>query len=126
MSDEVRVADVPGKKVQSERRRCVKSRSTPVFLKKHAIHSGGVIYRLHRNVTSSVTTVFVISTASDESRPGVTTRVSNPDESMDMVKKVVDKYDYIKVVGIAGPGEPLANEETFETLRRLHERSPMS
>ena len=23
---------------------------------------------------------------------------------MEMVKKVVDKYDYIKVVGIAGPG----------------------
>ena len=43
---------------------------------------------------------------------------------MDMVKKVVDKYDYIKVVGIAGPGEPLANEETFETLRRLHEQYP--
>ena len=47
-----------------------------------------------------------------------------PDESMEMVKKVVDKYDYIKVVGIAGPGEPLANEETFETLRRLHEKHP--
>ena len=43
---------------------------------------------------------------------------------MEMVQKVVDKYDYIKVVGIAGPGDPLANEETFETLKRLHEKYP--
>ena len=56
--------------------------------------------------------------------PGVTTRILNPDEAMDMVKKVVEKYNYIKVVGIAGPGDPLANEETFETLRRLHEQYP--
>ena len=42
----------------------------------------------------------------------------------DLVRNVVKKYNYIKVVGIAGPGEPLANEETFETLRRLHEEFP--
>jgi nitrogen fixation protein NifB len=60
----------------------------------------------------------------NESRPGVTTKVLNPDEAMELVKKVTDEYEYIKVVGIAGPGEPLANEETFETLRRLHEQYP--
>jgi len=60
----------------------------------------------------------------NESRPGVTTKVLNPEEAMDMVDKVVKKYDYIKVVGIAGPGDPLANEETFETLKRLHEKYP--
>jgi nitrogen fixation protein NifB len=30
----------------------------------------------------------------------------------------------IKVVGIAGPGDPLANEETFETFRRVGEEFP--
>jgi nitrogen fixation protein NifB len=54
----------------------------------------------------------------------VTTKVLNPDEAVTMVRKVIEKYSYIKVIGIAGPGEPLANEETMETLRRLHEEFP--
>ncbi len=60
----------------------------------------------------------------NESRPGVTTKVLNPDESIAMVRKVMEKFNYIKVIGIAGPGEPLANEGTFETLRQLHEEFP--
>lgn len=60
----------------------------------------------------------------NESRPGVTSRVLNPEEALDMVRKALDKYPYIKVIGIAGPGEPLANEQTFETLRVLHEEYP--
>ncbi len=60
----------------------------------------------------------------NESRPGVTTRVLSAREAADMVKKVMEKYQYIKVIGIAGPGEPLANEETFEALRILHEEFP--
>ncbi|MDD1660654.1 MAG: radical SAM protein, partial [Methanomicrobiales archaeon] len=38
--------------------------------------------------------------------------------------KVMAKFTYIKVLGIAGPGEPLANEETFETLRLAKEQFP--
>jgi len=53
----------------------------------------------------------------NESRPGVTTRVLSPTEAIEMVRKALEKFTYIKVLGIAGPGEPLANEETFETLR---------
>jgi nitrogen fixation protein NifB len=30
----------------------------------------------------------------------------------------------VKVIGIAGPGEPLANPETFEALRLVHEEFP--
>jgi nitrogen fixation protein NifB len=60
----------------------------------------------------------------NESRPGVTTKVLNPEEAIEMVRKVMEKFNYIKVIGIAGPGEPLANEGTFETLRRLHEEFP--
>lgn len=30
----------------------------------------------------------------------------------------------LRVVGIAGPGEPLANPQTFETLRLVHEKYP--
>jgi len=60
----------------------------------------------------------------NESRPGVTTRVLSPMQAVEMLGKALEKFPYIKVVGIAGPGEPLANEETFETLRLLHEQYP--
>jgi len=60
----------------------------------------------------------------NESRPGVTTKVLTPQEAIEMVKKVMAKFTYIKVLGIAGPGEPLANEETFETLRLAKEQFP--
>jgi nitrogen fixation protein NifB len=60
----------------------------------------------------------------NESRPGVTTRVLSPTEAIEMVKKVMAKFTYIKVLGIAGPGEPLANDETFETLRLAKDLFP--
>jgi nitrogen fixation protein NifB len=60
----------------------------------------------------------------NESRPGVTTKVLTPTEAIEMVRKVMAKFTYIKVLGIAGPGEPLANEETFETLRLAKEQFP--
>jgi len=60
----------------------------------------------------------------NESRPGVTTKVISPEESVELVKDVLEKFSYIKVIGIAGPGEPLANEETFEALRLMHENFP--
>jgi len=40
------------------------------------------------------------------------------------VRRVVKDYPYVKVIGIAGPGEPLANPETFEALRLVHEEFP--
>jgi nitrogen fixation protein NifB len=60
----------------------------------------------------------------NESRPGVTSRVLTPAEALELVRKVMEKYSYVKVIGIAGPGEPLANEETFETLRLCQEEFP--
>ena len=60
----------------------------------------------------------------NESRPGVTSHVVTPTEVVDLVQKVLDEHQYIKVIGIAGPGEPLANEQTFETLRLVKEHFP--
>ena len=60
----------------------------------------------------------------NESRPGVTSKVLSPEESLDLVRRVIKDYPYVKVVGIAGPGEPLANPETFEALRLVHEEFP--
>jgi nitrogen fixation protein NifB len=53
----------------------------------------------------------------NESRPGVTSKVLTPQEALERVREVLEKVHYIKVVAVAGPGEPLFNEETFETFR---------
>ena len=60
----------------------------------------------------------------NESRPGVTSKVLTPEEGLDLVRRVIKDYPYVKVIGIAGPGEPLANPETFEALRLVHGEFP--
>ena len=55
----------------------------------------------------------------NESRPGVTSRLLTPAEAITKVREVMASPvvgPIIKVIGIAGPGDPLANEETFETF----------
>lgn len=60
----------------------------------------------------------------NESRPGVTSKVLTPQEALERVRDVLKKVHYIKVVAVAGPGEPLFNEETFETFRLVKEEFP--
>lgn len=63
----------------------------------------------------------------NESRPGVTSRLITPAEAIIKVREVMASPmvgPIIKVVGIAGPGDPLANEETFETFRLVGEEFP--
>jgi len=60
----------------------------------------------------------------NESRPGITSRVMTPYEALERVRAVVDRNDNISVIGIAGPGDPLANEATFETMRAVHKEFP--
>ncbi|HQC12394.1 MAG TPA: nitrogenase cofactor biosynthesis protein NifB [Methanoregulaceae archaeon] len=121
---EYRVADVGGKKVQWDPEQLRKIREHPCFSEK-ACHAFG---RCHLPVAPrcNIQCNYCVRDFDcvNESRPGVTSRVLNPEEALDMVRKALDKYPYIKVIGIAGPGEPLANEQTFETLRVLHEEYP--
>jgi len=65
----------------------------------------------------------------NESRPGVTSRVLTPAQSVErvrLVKRHMEKQGgaQLKVVGIAGPGDPLANPKTFETFRLVREAFP--
>jgi len=59
-----------------------------------------------------------------ESRPGVTSRIISPREALERVSECVARFPNIKVVGIAGPGEPIYNEETFETFRLIKKNFP--
>lgn len=63
----------------------------------------------------------------NESRPGVTSRLLTPREGLEQVRNIMADStlgSIIKVIGIAGPGDPLANDESFETFRLVKEEFP--
>lgn len=58
----------------------------------------------------------------NESRPGVTTKVLTPEEAFEKYKLVKSKIPNLTVVGIAGPGDALANfDETKRTLELIRQ-----
>ncbi|KZX16332.1 FeMo cofactor biosynthesis protein NifB [Methanobrevibacter cuticularis] len=59
----------------------------------------------------------------DEARPGVAACVMDPDAAIEHVKDVT-KEGPISVVGVAGPGDALANEETYEFFKKLGDTNP--
>jgi len=61
----------------------------------------------------------------NESRPGVVSELLTPDQAVKKVLGVAAEIPQMTVLGIAGPGDPLANpERTFETFRQLTEKAP--
>ncbi len=60
----------------------------------------------------------------NESRPGVTSAVLTPQQASVKIGEVLKKIPELKVIGIAGPGDPLANEETFEVLELIQKTYP--
>lgn len=57
--------------------------------------------------------------------PGLTREVLTPAQAVERVRQVREEQGIpIQIVGIAGPGEPLFNESTFETLRLIRENYP--
>lgn len=62
---------------------------------------------------------------SNESRPGVTSYKLNPEEAVKKVLSVGSDIKQLSVVGIAGPGDALANvKKTFKTFELLQEHAP--
>lgn len=60
----------------------------------------------------------------NETRPGVTSEVLTPEEAKDKFKIVKDKVRNLTVVGIAGPGDPLANfDETKKSIELIKNQS---
>ncbi|HEY6896014.1 MAG TPA: nitrogenase cofactor biosynthesis protein NifB [Rhodocyclaceae bacterium] len=61
----------------------------------------------------------------NESRPGVVSELLTPDQAVKKTLAVAATIPQMTVLGIAGPGDPLANpERTFETFRQLAEKAP--
>jgi nitrogen fixation protein NifB len=58
-------------------------------------------------------------------RPGVSNRIITPEEAITQVDTFLKNKPHQKVVvGIAGPGDPLYNEATFQTLKLLYDKYP--
>lgn len=60
----------------------------------------------------------------EEERPGVTSKVITPGESVDILKKALEICPEIKVAGIAGPGDTLASDYALEAFRKVKENFP--
>jgi len=61
------------------------------------------------------------------SRPGVAKQIISPAAALKLVDDLLKEKKYNEVViGIAGPGEALYNEETFQTLQLINAKHPNS
>jgi nitrogen fixation protein NifB len=61
----------------------------------------------------------------NESRPGVTCAVLRPGQAIEYLRRFIEKVPNLSVVGIAGPGDPMAcASETLETLRMVKAEFP--
>ena len=60
----------------------------------------------------------------NESRPGVTSELLTAEQAVEKIRYVKERIPYLSVIGIAGPGDPLANEETFKTLELVGKEFP--
>ena len=59
-----------------------------------------------------------------EKRPGVASRLVKPEEAPNVITRALRVCPDITVVGVAGPGDPLASSHALDALGRVHERFP--
>ncbi len=57
------------------------------------------------------------------SKPGFAASLMEPKEAIARTLEEVEKNPRLKIVAVSGPGEPLANEETFVTLKGVREKN---
>jgi len=56
------------------------------------------------------------------SKPGYAGRVMTPEEAIKSAMWEISENPSLRIVAISGPGEPLANKETYTTLQGLRDR----
>ena len=59
----------------------------------------------------------------EEDRPGVASCIMKPDDAIAHIDNITSD-ESISVVGVAGPGDSLANEETFEFFEKMAKKHP--
>ena len=58
-----------------------------------------------------------------ETRPGVSSKIMDAQQAIEHVDKTIKDMP-ISVIGVAGPGDALANEDTFEFFKQADEKFP--
>lgn len=81
-------------------------------------------HRIHLPVASicNVKCVFCshsVGSSCHTSKPGFARQVMFPETAVERAVMEIRKDSRIKIVAVSGPGEPLANPETFETLELI-------
>ena len=62
----------------------------------------------------------------NESRPGVTSKILEPEEALVHLESVIEHMPWITVAGIAGPGDAFADpERTLETIEHIRRKYPL-
>lgn len=57
------------------------------------------------------------------SKPGYSASIMSPEEAITRTFSEIEKNPRLKIVAISGPGEPLANQETFTTLDAIRKKN---
>lgn len=60
----------------------------------------------------------------NESRPGVSSTILTPEQALQRVEQALCQAPELRVIGIAGPGDPLCNPAAMETLALLRRSFP--
>jgi nitrogen fixation protein NifB len=62
----------------------------------------------------------------NESRPGVTSKILEPEEALVHLESAIEHMPWITVAGIAGPGDAFADaERTLKTIEHIRRRYPL-
>jgi len=96
--------------IKTRRNSDILNYTSPVFQRRRTISSAGSIFPLPLPAIYSADTAYGNTTAPTNHGLVSTSRVMTPYEAMERVRAVVDRNENISVIGIAGPGDPLANE----------------
>lgn len=59
-----------------------------------------------------------------EMSPGMASRLLTPEQALKTVERALKVCPEITVVGVAGPGEPLATDHALQSLKLVHEKFP--
>ncbi|MBD5543357.1 MAG: radical SAM protein [Lachnospiraceae bacterium] len=89
----------------------------------HKNHAG----RIHLPVSPgcNIACRFCDRTINDvEQRPGVTSKILKPEETIEIIRKSLKLCPEITVAGIAGPGDTLATDNALDTFRLIKKHFP--
>lgn len=63
-----------------------------------------------------------VGSACHTSKPGFSRQLMTPEVAVTTTRAEIEKNPLLRIVAISGPGEPLANPETFETLEMIRDQ----